>query len=276
MAEIAISAPVGVPPSSNLDVDVRIVQDLLTKVIPPLSAKVVINGKADKVTIAGIREFQKRFMSNPDGIVSPDGRTIWHLNDGFASKYIGCSATKRKTIDRDMINAQKYLDIVNRKLATRTDSDTARKLSNIFHVDTSTAPGQARLHLLKTRFQSLRGAFDKPFPLICESGTSVYGAWVDLNDPDGAMHFPENHFWATDAERASRMVHERAHTIFQIGHDGMTHQAGEIDFGANADDDNGFTWEQAYRNAYCYGWLTQALQPDYVPGGGGEVITVGP
>jgi hypothetical protein len=39
------------------------------------------------------------------------------------------------------------------------------------------------------------------------------------------------------------------------------------------DDDNGFTYEQAIRNAYCYGWLAAALQPGYVPPDGGEVIT---
>lgn len=276
MAEIAITAAVGVPPSPNVEADVRIVQDLLTKVTPPLTARVVVNGVADPATIAGIREFQRRFMANPDGIVHPDGRTIWHLNDGFVSQYVGCSAKKRKTIDRDMINAQKFLDVVNRKLSGRLDADTERKLRNIFHVDPSTTVGQTRLAQLRTRFRALRTAFDQSFPLVCEAGTSVYGAWVDLNDASGAMHFPENHFWATESERASRMVHERAHTIFQIGHDGMVHEAGQIDFGSNPDDDNGFTWEQAYRNAYCYGWLTQSLQPDYVPDGGGEVITVGP
>jgi hypothetical protein len=32
-----------------------------------------------------------------------------------------------------------------------------------------------------------------------------------------------------------------------------------------ADDDNGFTYEQAVANAYCYGWLAAVLQPDYRP-----------
>jgi hypothetical protein len=52
--------------------------------------------------------------------------------------------------------------------------------------------------------------------------------------------------------------------------------AGQVDFGTAPDDDNGFSYEQAVRNAYCYGWLAAALQPNYAPPARGELITAKP
>src|SRR4051812_37323605 len=139
MAEVPISGTVGVVPSKNLPDDVRTVQTLLGKVTPPLAARVTVNGKADPTTIQAIREFQRRFMSAPDGRVDPDGRTIWHLNDGFVSKYIGLSAEQRRTLDRDLINAQKWLTELLRQFAGALSADMKRKIKNIFHINADDA-----------------------------------------------------------------------------------------------------------------------------------------
>jgi hypothetical protein len=207
-------------------------------------------------------------MSNPDGRVDPDGRTLYHLNNGFAAEYQHCNAAQRRTIDRDLINAQIWLDTVNRRLANLHDADMRRKVRNVFHVNLdniATSPFEAlRFLALRLRFMTLRASFDQPFPLECEAGSSLFAAWVDLNDPTGTMHFPSGHFAQSTEQRSETVIHERSHTVFHISHDGMV-GAGELNFGQNPDDDNGFTYDQAMGNAYCFGWLATCLQPGYVP-----------
>jgi len=272
MSEIPISASVGVPPSPNKPDDVRIVQRLLAQVKPPLSLSVSETGAVDKNTLGAIREFQSRFMSHPDSRVDPDGRTIWHLNDGFVSNYINCNSGRRRTLDRDIITAQKWLDQVVGRLGA-PDDDAKQKLKNIFHIEAGTQSYALHLLRLKDSYQKLRQSLDESFPLQCEAKPSVFGAWVVPGD--STMHFPPNHFSNSTDERTTRIIHERSHTIFQIEHDGMS-GGGAVDFGVAPDDDNGFTYEQAIRNAYCYGWLARALQPGYVRPEDGEVITVKP
>ena len=124
---------------------------------------------------------------------------------------------------------------------------------------------------LRREVSSLLESHQETGSVFDEPVASAFGAWVQTDDETGTMHFPTNHFTAPPLERTERIIHERSHTLFKVRHDGMT-PGGELDFGKAADDDNGFTYEQAVNNAYCYGWLATALQPDYVPSGGGEVI----
>ena len=273
MPEIPIKSAVGAPPAKNDPDDVRIVQTLLGKVKPPLSKTVAVTGKMDPATLAAIREFQKRFMSFPDSRVDPDGRTIWHLNDGFVSRFIGCSAHKRRTIDRDIINAQKWLTELLSRLRGTLDADIKTKIKNIFHIDADDPTQKSRLTKLVADYQRLRDSLDESFPLQCEPTTNLEGAWVIAGDSTGTMHFPVNYFQQPPETRTEKVIHERSHTIFNIGHDGMI-PGGAADFGQAPDDDNGFTYQQAIKNAYCWGWLAQAAQPGYVPPTPGEIIVV--
>jgi len=83
------------------------------------------------------------------------------------------------------------------------------------------------------------------------------------------------YFNADENTRVGTVIHERSHTVFEISHSGMK-GAGQINFGQNPDDENGFTYNEAISNAYCYGWLAVALQPTYKPVVFGEVITASP
>lgn len=274
MADDSITAPVGAPPSLNARPDVKTVQKLLANVTPALSIRVEETGIVDRKTLHAIREFQSRFMSVPDSRVDPGGRTLWHLNEGFVAKYIHCDSRKRKILDRDLINAQLWLKRVSVRLNSM-DDNAKTKVENVFHIGTADSLRPMRLTLLRVAYIKLSASLNESFPLQCELKPSVMGAWVDLKDTTGTMHFPPNHFDAPDSDRFERLIHERSHTVFQIGHAGMM-GAGQLNFGAAPDDDNGFSYEQAVRNAYCYGWLAAALQPDYMPTSQGEVITAKP
>jgi hypothetical protein len=273
MAETPIKNAVGAPPAKNDPDDVRTVQTLLGKVKPPLSVTVSVTGTADKATLSAIREFQKRFMSFPDGRVDPDGRTIWHLNDGFVTRYVACSAHRRRTLDRDIINAQKWLTETLGRISGTLDADIKIKIKNIFHIDADDTSQASRLATLVARYQRLRDSFDEEFPLQCEPETSVFGAWIVTGDSTGTMHFPLNYFQQPADVRTEKVIHERSHTVFSIGHGGMV-AGGTADFGMAPDDDNGFTYDQAMDNAYCFGWLATAAQPGYVPPAPETIIVV--
>jgi hypothetical protein len=264
MAELTISASVGASPAPNVADDVRTVQTLLQNVQPALTRAVTVSGSADADTIQAIREFQRRFMANPDGRVDPDGRTLYHLNNGGVGSYVGCSPQRRKVIDRNFIEAQKWLDLVLRELGSPSGSETKRKVRNVFHIDMDNPGDGSKLLTLRSNFTRVRQGFDTPFPVECVAGTSLFAAYVILSDPTGTMYFPSGHFAQSLFQQIETVIHERTHTILQIEHDGMI-GAGSIDFGTAPDDDNGFTHGQAMRNAYCYGWLAHSLQPGYVP-----------
>lgn len=275
MAERTLNGSVGASPAANHPDDVRTVQELLGGVDPPLSIRVAVTGTADGNTVAAIREFQRRYMANPDGRVDPDGRSLMHLNDGFSPSYIGCSPLNRVRIDRSMIEAQKWLDLANRRLGTPSDTDMREKVRNIFHVDPSNPDDSGNFFRLRTKFRRLRASFDERFPFQCEPiARNIFRAYVDMADPDGTMHFNPAFFHADLESCIATVIHERAHTVLRADHGGMT-GAGEVDFGHNPDDHNHFDndFEQAINNAYAYEWLATSLQPTYQRQDLGEVIT---
>jgi hypothetical protein len=178
------------------------------------------------------------------------------------------------TIDRNFIEAQKWLDLVLRELAHPSNNETKRKVRNIFHVDMDNRGDATNLLMLQSNFRRVRAGFDSPFPVECSSENSLFAAYVDLNDPTGTMFFPRGHFAQSLYQQIETVIHERSHTILNISHAGMS-GAGSIDFGTAPDDDNGFTFQEAIANAYCYGWLAHSLQPGYVRPSE-EVIVVSP
>lgn len=275
MNTISLKAPVGAPPSKNLPDDVKAVQALLLKVSPPLAARPVVNGVVDHATARAISEFQRRFMNTPDGRVDLDKRTLWHLNEGFVSSYIFCSREKKLVIDKDMITAQRWLDLVKSRLSRPADPDLKQKLKNIFHIDVDNPADKPRLVDLLDKFSKLRNSLSQAFPLQCEAKEGVFAAWVDANDPTGTMHFSPGYFRSKPDVRVSKIIHERSHTVLKIEHAGMR-GGGEATFGVAPDEDNGFTYAQAIANAYCYEWLSLSIQPGYVSTFDGATITVHP
>ncbi|MFM0282990.1 peptidoglycan-binding protein [Paraburkholderia sediminicola] len=260
MAELPITAAVGAPPSPNKPADVRTVQLLLKKVQPPLASSFSVTSSIDPQTMNAIREFQRRFMNHPDGKVDPDGRTLMHLNDGFATTYIGCDPHTRVILDRDVIEAQKWLDTVNRRLANTADADMRRKVFNIFHVDVTLLNDVGRLAQLRIKCLRLRRSLDEKLTFKCENKANAYAAWVKTNDP--TIHVPLNYLRNTRDTRIVKIIHERSHSVLNTNHSGMPPD-GEIIFGDAPDDLNKFSFEQAIQNAYCYEWLAAALQPTY-------------
>jgi hypothetical protein len=249
-----------VPPSPNRPSDLRTVQTLLQKVQPPLTMQVVLTASIDQQTIAAIREFQKRFMDHPDGRVDPSGRTLAHLNDGFASNYVGCDADTRRLIDRDVVEAKKWLDNVIRRLRSTNDEGMRRSVQNIFHFDPANPADGPRLLQLQGNCGDLRRSFDQKLEFRCEKKEGTFAAFVI--PPNPLIHISPGFRRERSDVQIAKLIHERAHTVLAIGHDGMA-GAGEVDFGVAPDDPNRFTFQQAIRNAYCYEWLVTALQPSY-------------
>jgi hypothetical protein len=267
MSEITISGAVGERPAANNAVDVIKLQMLLQVVDPPLQNKVDDTGQLDAPTLAAIREFQKRFLANPDGRIDPGGPSLQKLR-----AYARGTAEQRAAVSADVVAAKTWLGVVNRRLGHPRDADMLRKVKNIFHI----APDGGRYPDLRNRFVEVAKRFTQDFPRAYLPTTSLYGAWVLQGDSAGTMFFPSNYAETSQEERVTTLIHERAHTVFKIGHAGMSQEAGTADFGMNPDDDNGYTAEQSFGNAYCYGWLAQSLQPGYAPQAGGDVITGSP
>jgi hypothetical protein len=249
MAEQKIVRSVGVPPASNLPQDVRKVQLLLRNVRPPLFMPVLPSGSMDRNTLSAITEYQRRFMKKPDGRIDPEGTTLMRLN-------------WEPVVDQDINTAKQWLNIVIIRLHRSGDTDMKGKLKNVFHIDFDARNEATHLQALFSKYQSLLLSFTQYVPRDLHPKANLFMAWVVKNDPTGTIHFPRNYFDRSVDSRVERLIHERAHTIFNIDHSGMA-GAGEVSFAQHPDDDNGFTYQQSMANAYCFGWFAAALQPGY-------------
>jgi hypothetical protein len=181
---------------------------------------------------------------------------------GSYPRYIACSREKKLVIDKDMITAQLWLDMVKSRLGRPADADLKQKLKNVFHIDVDIPADKPRLIDLLAKFSKLRDSLSQPFPLQCEVKENILAAFVDPADPAGTMHFTPGYFRSKDI-RASKLIPERSHTVLKIGHAGMRGGA-EIKFGVAPDEDNGFTYAEAVTNSYCYEWFSRCMQPGYV------------
>jgi hypothetical protein len=144
----------------------------------------------------------------------------------------------------------------------------------------STDPSDGiRFAQLLENFVRLRRSLDESFPRRFYPRGSFHGqplgffaAFVDARNPsDPTVRFTRSYFSEFEGQRtlsqdsrAVTVAHERAHTIFRAnGHPGT----GDNPFGVipHLGDRNVTSFDQAIANAYCYEWLTDAMQPDYQP-----------
>jgi hypothetical protein len=250
MVESRISRSVGAPPAPNLPSDVRAVQSLLRSVQPPLLVSVSITGTMDSNTLGAITEYQRRFMTRPDGRIDPNGVTLMRMN-------------WEPVVDQDFGTAKQWLNVVVGRLGNVNDTDMKRKVRNVFHIEFDSPADASKLKTLVFNYRRLLQSFLQYIPRRYYPKGNIFQAWVVKNDQTGTMHFPRNYFNSRLERRIETIIHERSHTIFNINHSGMA-GAGAVDFGHNPDDDNGLTFEEAIANAYCYGWLAAALQPGYL------------
>jgi hypothetical protein len=96
-----------------------------------------------------------------------------------------------------------------------------------------------------------------------------FSAFVDARNPrDTTVRFTRRYFdelfMPTTEDRAVTVAHERAHTVFRAnGHPGT----GDNPFcvAPHQGDPNVTTADEALANAYCYEWLTHAMQRNYDP-----------
>jgi|SRR5690242_11279928 len=186
-----------------------------------------------------------------------------HLNDGFASQYVGCSADNRRKLDYDLILAQKWLDVVIVQISIQNNKDVATKINNIFSIDVGLKAHSTQYAMLLNNFKKLRLSMDSQLTFECVKVQSVNGAWVDTNQPS-KIFLPLNYFKLAQDERTAKLIHERSHIVLSTKHSGMS-AGGTITFGEAPDDPKGFTITDALDNAYCYEYLTISLQPNYRP-----------
>ena len=183
--------------------------------------------------------------------------------------YEGFGPQDRKMVDEDLVAARMWLDQVLRRLH-HPDADARKKICNVFHIG-SREP--IKLMQLSKSYSKLRKSLDDDFSLVRKNETSAFAAWVKTGDGSGTMYFSANYFLKPATERTETIIHERSHTVFKISHSGMK-GGGALNFAEQAGDDHHFKYVQAIKNAYCYGWLATALQPNYTPEEQGEVIQV--
>jgi hypothetical protein len=179
------------------------------------------------------------------------------------------TSAQRTILTQDWQAARKKLDRVIGRLAepllgqTPSLHDMHRKVKNIFHIDVANPDLGVRLvdglHFaaLLANFKTLRDAgFNAEPPFLLESDTiKNENAWVvGVDDP--TIHIAPHHFFMDREPSIFTLVHERAHTVLRLqGHPGGVQQLIDPAEGVPT-----MTRDDAVRNAYCYEWLTIALQ----------------
>lgn len=169
-------------------------------------------------------------------------------------------------------DSQGARDRLDRVLSRLTESiimptpqleDMRRKVRNIFHInlidpDPADVPEEAfRFAELVANFKTLRtSGFDlDPTFLFEPDYTGPLVAWVvGVDDP--TIHVAPSHFYMDRENLIITLIHERTHTVLRLpGHPG-----GFTIPNNPADGDPNMSRDDAIRNAYCYEWLTAALQ----------------
>lgn len=178
------------------------------------------------------------------------------------------TSAQQTILHQDCEQARQRLDRALVRLAetaimpTATVTDMRRKVRNVFHIDMDAAPPDIlteALHFgsLVANFQTLRSSgFNQDPPFLFEPDyTGSLQAWViGIDDPK--VHISPNHFYMDRENLILTLIHERAHTVLRLnGHPGGVHVINDP-----ADGVPTMTRDDAMLNAYCYEWLTAALQ----------------
>ena len=147
-------------------------------------------------------------------------------------------------------------------MPTPVIADMRRKVRNIFHINIDATPPDIvteafNFATLLANFRTLRATgFDRDPPFVLEpdyTGSNV--AWVvGIDDP--RVHISPNHFYMDREQLILTLVHERAHTVLRLN----GHPGGIQVINNPADGVPTMTRDDAMQNAYCYEWLTAALQ----------------
>lgn len=176
---------------------------------------------------------------------------------------------QRAVLRQDCERARQMLNRVNRRLdeeiimPTPVVADTHRKVRNVFHIDLDAAlpdiPAETIIFggTLVPNFRKLRSTgFDVDPPFVFEPDyTGSLVAWVvGIDNPN--VHISPNHFYMDREGLILTLVHERAHTVLRLN----GHPGGIQIINNPADGVPSMTRDDALKNAYCYEWLTAALQ----------------
>ena len=169
---------------------------------------------------------------------------------------------------RDCEQARQMLNRVNTRLDERiitpasVQADMHRKVRNIFHIDMDATPPDIlteaiHFETLIVNFRVLRSTgFTHDPPFVFEPDyTGTLDAWV-VGIADAHVHISPNHFYMDRESLILTLVHERAHTVLKLnGHPGGIQVIDNPANGVPA-----MRRDDALKNAYCYEWLTAALQ----------------
>jgi hypothetical protein len=266
------------PPADELDAVRRLQRALvvighpLPKSFPNLSGEP--DGRFGPETRNAVIAFQtKAFPNAPkewDGIVGK--KTLAALDARLKgpddSRFRGFTGEAIDCLEADLRRAEKYLDVVTRRLSTNAISpaavkaDTDRKVRNVFKTDGGDPFTTAFREIdVLSNFFTLRKAIGEKFPFVAEPANALGRSAFVVGTVDPTVHIQENYFALSDADRAVTLIHERAHTVLRApGHPGT----GDVLFCVVPEDGpSGITFAHAIRNPYCYELLTLALQPDY-------------
>ena len=175
---------------------------------------------------------------------------------------------QRATLKQDCTAARQRLDKVIARLVevavmpTAAMVDMRRKVRNVFHINIDAVGADlitegVMFASLVANFKTLRSTgFDVDPPFVFEPDyTQSLVAWVvGVDDPH--VHISPNHFFMDRENLILTLIHERAHTVLRLpGHPGGVQVPASPAEGIPT-----MTRDDAMLNAYCYEWLTAALQ----------------
>jgi hypothetical protein len=244
---------------------------------------IAVDGNFQGETDGAVREYQKRvFPGQPrewDGIVGPKTRAfLFKPTDGQSTVINGAMGQAPRWLK----NVTDKLGLADVIFPSTVMADTRTKVMNVFNFDpfppddadlATKAESALKLAQLGINFAKLRASFNETIPVESLPMPLFFSAFVFGEFEDPTVHFLPSFFDDTNMtplpeRRIATIIHERAHTALRIsGHPGL--QDGEGTFLTLNPPDDPFlgqshpSFDDAIKNAYCYEFLSAALQPDF-------------